>query len=313
MRIVDNAVVERLYRPLWRKVISEWLFLIGGEMEQSDRVNKLLESACKFAKNTESYLYAPFPGYNEDLNIRWTEDQRRIWNRDICPRGGQDVDNPEKDWLCIRLSGTVLSGNPYKTTNGNTFRQLAYNWYYLEAAGIKDPWVEGNGQCYVACAGDDTIIFVRNQQTANRVKRAMESLTAEKKQVWEDKEKGIARGIGLGQILKKDPKTGEKIKMGGVRDIEFLSTQAFSRSNTTEDLIIVRDVTKVLKNKMYYFGQNRLILDNPVIHRMAILDSFRSEGLSKLIEAALLLMAANQPKPEDLSCYTRLRNELEMW
>jgi hypothetical protein len=73
-----------------------------------------------------------------------------------------------------------------------------YSWYYLVQAGYENPWVSRNGKCFVACAGDDTAIFLSTQQEAERVKAVMLELSSPKKQVWRNKDEGEAEEIGLG-------------------------------------------------------------------------------------------------------------------
>jgi hypothetical protein len=119
MTIVDDLVLDVLYKPIWRLQIEEWLRQAGMDL---DRVEPLLESAIGFSGNKESYLFIPYPGYNEDDEIVWDEETRTIFYRDICPGGREKVSRPERDWVMLRLNGTVLSGNPIKTTNFNTWR-----------------------------------------------------------------------------------------------------------------------------------------------------------------------------------------------
>jgi len=75
-----------------------------------------------FSKNKESCLFVPYPGYNNDDEIEWGEEEKTIFYRDICPGGREKVPHPERDWVLLRLNGSVLSGNPIKTTNFNTWR-----------------------------------------------------------------------------------------------------------------------------------------------------------------------------------------------
>jgi len=48
-----------------------------------------------------------------------------------------------------------------------------------------------------------------------------------------------------------------------------------------------RDVYKMLTTRQYYTAKNNFILKYPGLHCKAILDGFKTEGLSRLIEDIL--------------------------
>ena len=63
--------------------------------------------------------------------------------------------NQIRSWLAIPIDGTTFSGHPTRTTLGNTLRSLCYMYYYLEEAGLEEPWI--NPSCFVIASGDDTV------------------------------------------------------------------------------------------------------------------------------------------------------------
>ncbi len=60
------------------------------------------------------------------------------------------------------MNGTTFSGHPTRTTLGNTFRSLCYMYYYLEQAGVYEPWLvkaDKSKNVFVAASGDDVVVW----------------------------------------------------------------------------------------------------------------------------------------------------------
>lgn len=73
-----------------------------------------------------------------------------------------------------------MSGHPTLTTLGNTFRSILYICFYLEKAGIRNPWdvkVQRYYGFWFAVAGDDVVFWARPDLMSKFVSSA-ESLTS---------------------------------------------------------------------------------------------------------------------------------------
>lgn len=64
---------------------------------------------------------------------------------------------------------------------------------------------------------------------------------------------------------------------------------------TPHGLKATRDVSKLLLTKQYYNRSNAHILKDPMLHRTAILEGFKSEEVSHLIEDMLLATIRHRP------------------
>lgn len=54
-----------------------------------------------------------------------------------------------------------------------------------------------------------------------------------------------------------------------------------------DDFYMIRDVDKLLKTKQFYSGPNKDMHSYPYLHAKAIYEGFKSEKVSRLIEAIL--------------------------
>ena len=148
-------------------------------------------------------------------------------------------------------------------------RSLMYVYYYLWDAGISQtPWNDPN--VFVIASGDDVIIFIRNN-LADAAEDAILARTA----------RNINLAIvGLGQCVKT-------IKKSFWWDFDFCSCFSYSSGND-DDWILVRDASKIIRTKQFFTNQNKAMLLNPVLHRLAIYIGVKSEQISHLIEDILL-------------------------
>lgn len=94
------------------------------------------------------------------------------------------------NWFVLPLVGTTFSGHPTRTTLGNTLRSIAYSYYYMERAGILNPW--NDEKVHVIASGDDVVFWV-GPDKANDVRDAIILNTAQTKDL---------QVVGLGQVVK---------------------------------------------------------------------------------------------------------------
>lgn len=78
--------------------------------------------------------------------------------------------------------------------------------------------------------------------------------------------------------------------------MDFCSKWAFGHSVDTLNLI--RDVDKTLSTRQYYGKQNRTFVSHPGLHAKAILEGFKADKISHLIEDILEIRVAGYGLPE---------------
>lgn len=107
---------------------------------------KSAEKMIKQITRQETYIFANIPNIHGPA-----------WNRKIraafYATQEKKIPHPEKHWICIPIKGTTFSGDPVKTTLGNTLRTMAYAYHYAEMLGIRNPWTDD--RLFVMAAGDD--------------------------------------------------------------------------------------------------------------------------------------------------------------
>lgn len=88
----------------------------------------------------------------------------------------------------------------------------------------------------------------------------------------------------------------KKVEKGDLSQIDFCSKWAFG--NTVASLNLVRDVDKLLSTRQYYAKQNRQFVSHPGLHAKAILEGFKADKVSHLIEDILSVRVAYYGLPE---------------
>lgn len=141
-------------------------------------------------------------------------------------------------------------------------------YFYLEQAGIREPWVKNNGKAFVAASGDDDVAWVIDPLVSSAEKSILK-LTSRKN----DNVK-----IGLGQVV-------TDVIISDYWNIDFCSKWFFVENrNSIESWTCCRDLSKALTQKMYYSGKNSTLHSYPHIHAKALLDCVKYESASKLLE-----------------------------
>jgi len=130
----------------------------------------------------------------------------------------------------------MCSGDPY-TTLGNTFRTICYLRYYTRSAG----------PCSCFAAGDDGVVLTDDTSVHGHI-LSQTSRTPD----------GVSP---LGQIVKE-------ATLSELQGIEFCSKWFYKVSGK---LYATRNLVKVLATKQYYSRKNAHLLNNPHLHRLAIL------------------------------------------
>lgn len=135
-----------------------------------------------------------------------------------------------KDWkknlVGMKINGTTFSGHPTRTTLGNTLRSLCYVNFMAQRFGFEN---------LSLAAGDDVIMWV-HKRDAHKVFHAVSYISRD------DPNDPVPHG--LGQCIKE-------VKMSMWWDIDFCSRSSVLIGN---HWYILRDPSKIVKNKQLYFG-----------------------------------------------------------
>lgn len=127
---------------------------------------------------------------------------QKLWRE--CSRSFKTKKKSNRgSWLAIPIDGTTFSGHPTRTTLGNTLRTICYMFYYMECAGIDNPWK--NDDCFIAASGDDIVVWI-DSEIATRLKNVIASLSF--------RDKNDHDTLGLGQVIKE-------VKLSGWYDFDF--------------------------------------------------------------------------------------------
>lgn len=157
-----------------------------------------------------------------------------------------------RDFASIRIKGTTFSGQPVKTTLGNTARTKAYHEYACFKAGIPDE------HKFVVASGDDACVWISRRYHAGYLEQ-IDLLTA----------KNTNRNQrGLGQCIKE-------IKVSHCLDMDFCSKVCFGSS--WSEWVLLRDAAKAWREKLSYVGSNREFHLFPERHVVAMRASAKAE------------------------------------
>lgn len=244
MEITDNVFWQRLQPAIER------FMAVDGWNNPNASSTRLVADATK----TDLKMFTRIPGCS--FPVMPTD-----MIKEISSFNPKDIN----EWFCLPLKGTTFSGHPTRTTLGNTFRSLLYMFFYLEEAGLVDPWLSSDS--FVVASGDDVVCwcdpkFVEAVHNSILVNSSRDKFGAK----------------GLGQCIKE-------VKIGKYYDIDFCSKWSFVLNpSDISTWTLCRDYSKTLTTKMYYTKSNDFIHRNPVIHAQALLDCVKSEHSSKLLE-----------------------------
>jgi hypothetical protein len=237
MRIVDDYV--------WKKFSPRILEVCQQHFPHPQVMHQgLLWQAMQH----DAKLFFQLPGFEEMVNEKWCANSAV---RRFFPVSG-------KDWLELELLGTTFSGQPVKTTLGNTIRSIAYHEYLCHKAKIDDL------QKFVIASGDDVCCWI-SESKVEAYKQAINTYTHTGT---DDVSKG------LGQCIKE-------MKVSDWWDMDFCSKRCYLQG---DDWIICRDGSKIWKEKMEYVGKLDIFHKEPERHLMAMADSATAEVPSRLID-----------------------------
>jgi hypothetical protein len=164
-----------------------------------------------------------------------------------------------KDWLEIEIQGTTFSGQPVKTTLGNTLRSLAYHEFTCYEAGISEE------EKFVIAAGDDVCCWISDSRVEDYLSKLRELTHNDTNDVQ----------VGLGQCIKD-------IVVRDWWDMDFCSKKCFL--DPKGNWIISRDVSKAWREKMEYVGSTEEFHRAPERHIIAMAESARAEVKCPLLE-----------------------------
>jgi hypothetical protein len=138
MSIVDDELMS-MFEPYIEKILEYNIGKLHRAPTNSLKIIK--ERVMKALKSDENHIFLHFPGIGKFRK------SKLCWSDRVIKRFRRDIDftnsykYPEDDWMFLNIKGTTFSGLSTRTTLGNTFRGLAYVYYYIIDAGISDePW-----------------------------------------------------------------------------------------------------------------------------------------------------------------------------
>jgi len=99
--------------------------------------------------DTDTVIFAEIPNIQ---GPKWPKDIQRAWKR----MKHRHRFEPERDYIAVPISGTTFSGDPVKTTLGNTFRSMLYMYFYIHFL-VNEPWK--SDQIFVMASGDDVVVL----------------------------------------------------------------------------------------------------------------------------------------------------------
>jgi len=155
------------------------------------------------------------------------------------------IPKPQNELMGIKLNGTTFSGHSFRTTVGNTADSICQQYYYLEEAGFRNPWL--NPDFRVMASGDDVMLLTRPEHV-ERVRAAMEQLSS--------RVKFSEKPIGLGQVI-------TKVMCSDIEGADFLSKTFHYNAG---QLCCHPDYDKMLNTKEYYMGQNSKMHSEPWVY-----------------------------------------------
>lgn len=170
-------------------------------------------------------------------------DNCSTWSVDLQRSFAKYIRGQPDQYVAFSIQGTTPSGDAF-TTLFNTLREMCYLGYYTKGCDTQN-----------SAAGDDGVIKVGSNY--RKVLSRVLQLTS----------RTDTEASALGQIVKE-------VESGGLESIVFCSKWFFS---TTNGLVCTRDIEKLLTTKQYYNRQNRHILGDPALHRVAIFEGVKSE------------------------------------
>lgn len=98
-------------------------------------------------ESTQSTLYMKYNGFDAKLS---KQEKMQLSSMGI----------PEEhfpDYVPLHLDGTTFSGLSFRTTLGNTLNSILQTFYYIEQAGIRNPWASDKVKLMVS--GDDVVVL----------------------------------------------------------------------------------------------------------------------------------------------------------
>jgi len=180
--------------------------------------------------------------------------------------------------MLFYIEGTTYSGNPVRTTLGNTIRSILYMYFYAYKAGLFsiESWKNYRGKgvyemlCWCIASGDDTVMWVLKKHVGILCESVRKLSSSDKK---------FAGIRGLGQIIVDQSESYWW-------DTEFCSKWFYMRqgSQQLKDWVCTRDMKKLFTTKMFFKGENPLMLIDETIHAEAILGGIVAETSSVVIK-----------------------------
>jgi len=158
IRVVD-FVFWKLYRPRLVQILTlmrdTWHWPIDVELV----ADGLVDSACE-------EIATIFLELHNETVTSMSPAEIQVWKSNFPTNyfsRANSMAYPEQGVFVFYIKGTTYSGNPVRTTLGNTIRSILYVYFYAYRGGLFDPdtWKESGSTNAVWCiaAGDDVIIW----------------------------------------------------------------------------------------------------------------------------------------------------------
>lgn len=176
-------------RPLVRAILEyNYSQYVNGHPRKT--LDQATEQLMRALTKNENSVFIHLPGIK---GPKWSKTVLKQFYREKVGGNSNSMwrnKQPEHDWVHLNLLGTTFSGHSTKTTLGNTLRSLCYAWYYVQRAGIRQPW--DSDEVFIIASGDDVCIFSEPRH-ANGIAQQVRNLCTD--------DKTVPIEIGLGQCV----------------------------------------------------------------------------------------------------------------
>lgn len=280
--IID--IIDNLFWKSYRERLYQILDLIetkGGKdlgIEGDWKINKdkLVNSIIEAATQEIATIFLKMKTSDKTL---LTSEEKRVYRKHYfmeCRLAESRNQDPFRGLAAFYVRGTTYSGNPVRTTLGNTLRSVFYMYFYASEAGLFDPneWkkqdtAKPQRNIWCIASGDDTVAWFPRRF----IRRMEDSIN---KYAIDNKRLDIEHGIG--QIIVEK-------QVSEWWDNEFCSKWFYCPpGGELADWKCTRNLEKLFCTKMMYTGDQQFMHLDPSIHASAILGGICSEVNSYIVQ-----------------------------
>lgn len=268
---IDNCFWKS-YRPRLEQIVDLVKENTGCQLPTKVLTTRIIQAATQEIAQIFMKLQAP---KDHMLTEQEKKEYKKAYFLEVC-LAERALRNPYAGLVAFYVRGTTYSGNPVRTTLGNTLRSIIYMYFYASEANLfnLDDWksttsVQPNCSFWCIASGDDTVAWLKRTQLSELKKSVCKYSTSDKKLEGEH---------GIGQIIVD--------QMDSVWwDNEFCSKWFYCRAGgSLKDWVCTRDLKKLFSTKMLYKGDDLFMKLDPSIHAEAIFNGICCEVNSFVVQ-----------------------------